>query len=49
MNDDILRLSSDVIEISEIEDKPYLEMVNRVCYYGAPNANGVILPADTAE
>lgn len=24
-------------------------MVNRVCYYDAPNLNGVMLPADTAE
>lgn len=48
MNKEIFRFSSDVIEISE-EDKPYLQMVNRVCYYDAPNANGVILPSDTAE
>ena len=48
MNKEKFCLASDVIEISE-EDKSYLEMVNRVCYYGAPNANGVILPAETAE
>lgn len=48
MNKEKFCLSSDVIEISE-EDKSYLQMVNRVCYYGAPNANGVILPAETAE
>ena len=48
MNKEKFCLASDVIEISE-EDKSYLQMVNRVCYYGAPNANGVILPAETAE
>lgn len=39
--------SSDIVELSE-DDKSYLEMVNRVCYYGQPNLNGVILPEDTA-
>lgn len=48
MNKEKFCLASDVIEISE-EDKSYLKMVNRVCYYGAPNANGVILPSETAE
>lgn len=46
MNEKIC-FSSDIVELSE-DDKPYLEMVNRVCYYGQPNLNGVILPEDTA-
>ena len=46
MNEKIC-FSSDIVELSE-DDKSYLEMVNRVCYYGQPNLNGVILPEDTA-
>lgn len=46
MNEKIC-FSSDIVELSE-DDKSYLEMVNRVCYYGQPNLNGVILPKDTA-
>lgn len=40
-------LSSKSVELSEY--KTYLLLVNRVCYYGAPNANGVSLSLDTAE
>jgi hypothetical protein len=37
-------LSSKTIELSE--RKNYLELLNRVCYYGAPNGNMVELPYD---
>lgn len=48
MNKEKFCFSSDVVELSEVEDRSYLQMVNRVCYYGAPNINNVTLPADTA-
>jgi hypothetical protein len=39
--------SSKPIELSET--KTYLELKDLVCYYDAPNLNGVELPSDTAE
>lgn len=39
--------SSKTVELSET--KTYLELVNRVCFYGKPNLNGTELPSDTAE
>lgn len=40
-------LSSQAVELSETST--YLELTNRLCYYGYPNANGVELPVDDAE
>lgn len=40
-------LSSKAVELSE--SRGYLLLVNRVCYYGRPNYNGVSLSVDTAE
>lgn len=37
-----LFLSSKTVEISE--HKTYIELLNRVCYYDAPNMNGAMLP-----
>ena len=45
MNDKVC-FSSTAIELSEHDS--YLELVNRVCFYGEPNLNGVLLPDDTA-
>lgn len=41
-------LTGKIIELSEAEDKSYLELINRVCYYDEPNLNGVILPSENA-
>jgi hypothetical protein len=46
MDKENVLLSSKTIELSET--KTYLELLNRVCYYDAPNLNGVELPSDTA-
>ena len=40
-------LSSQSVALAEY--KTYLLLENRVCYYGAPNANGVSLSLETAE
>lgn len=42
-----LHLSGAAIELAETST--YLEMTNRLCYYGKPNANGVILSEENAE
>jgi outer membrane murein-binding lipoprotein Lpp len=39
-----ISLSSRAVELAEY--KNYLELLNRVCYYSAPNANGTELPYD---
>ena len=44
--DNKLFLSSTVQELSEY--KTYLELVDRVCFYDAPNLNNVMLPSDGA-
>lgn len=41
-----IELSGQAIELSETST--FLEMTNRLCYYGEPNANNVVLPVDTA-
>lgn len=40
-------MSSNVFEIAE--HKTYLELTRRLCWYGAPNLNGVELPIEDAE
>lgn len=47
MNKEKFCLSSSVVELSEY--KTYLEMVDRVCYYDAPNLNKVMLPSEDAD
>lgn len=47
MNKEKICLSSSVVELSEF--KTYLEMVDRVCYYDAPNLNKVMLPSENAD
>lgn len=47
MKKESIVLSSKSVELSE--HKGYLLLVNRVCYYGEPNMNGVSLSKDTAE
>ena len=49
MEKDKIYLASTAIELSEEEDKPYIELTNRLCYYGEANLNGVVLPVDGAE
>lgn len=49
MEKDKIYLASTAIELSEEEDKPYIELTNRLCYYGEANLNGVVLPIDGAE
>lgn len=49
MEKDKIYLASTAIELSEEEDKPYIELTNRLCYYGEANLNGVILPIEGAE
>ena len=49
MEKDRIYLASTAIELSEETDKPYIELTNRLCYYGEPNLNGVILPIEGAE
>lgn len=44
-----LFLTSSVIELADEEDKPYIELTNRLCWYGEPNLNGVALPIEGAE
>lgn len=46
-NENTLVFSSADIELSEFST--YLELRSRLCWYGYPNANGVILPVDGAE
>ena len=46
MEKDKIYLASTAIELSEEEDKPYIELTNRLCYYGEANLNGVVLPVD---
>lgn len=49
MEQEKLYLSSNAVSLSDADDKPYLEMTNRLCWYDAPNLNGVMLPSDTAD
>jgi len=46
MNEDRIFLSSQAIDLSETNT--YIELTNRLCYYGEPNLNGVLLPIDGA-
>lgn len=46
-NENTLVFSSADIELSEFST--YIELRSRLCWYGYPNANGVILPVDGAE
>lgn len=46
MNEDKIFLSSQVIDLAETNT--YIELTNRLCYYGEPNLNGVLLPVDGA-
>ena len=47
MHKERIVLSSQSVALAEY--KTYLLLENRVCYYGAPNANGVSLSLETAE
>ena len=47
MNREKIVFASKSVELAEY--KTYLLLRNRICYYGEPNLNGVVLPADTAE
>ena len=47
MHKERIVLSSKSVGLAEY--KTYLLLENRVCYYGAPNANGVSLSLETAE
>ena len=47
MGNEKICIASKTVELAESET--YLEMTNRLCYYDAPNANGVMLPSDGAK
>lgn len=47
MNKEKFCLSSSVVELSEFQT--YLEMVDRVCYYDAPNLNKTLLLSENAD
>lgn len=47
LSNERIALSGQAIELSEF--KTYIELTNRLCYYGEPNKNKVVLPVDTAE
>ena len=49
MEQEKMFLASAAVDLAEAEDKSYLEITNRLCYYGAPNLNNVILPIEGAE
>lgn len=49
MEQDKMFLASAAVDLAESEDKSYLELTNRLCYYGKPNLNKVILPVEGAE
>lgn len=42
-----IEISSAALELSETTN--YIELTNRLCYYGEPNLNGVMLPVEGAE
>ena len=42
-----IKISSTALELSETTN--YIELTNRLCYYGEPNLNGVMLPVEGAE
>ncbi len=42
-----IKISSAALELSETTN--YIELTNRLCYYGEPNLNGVMLPVEGAE
>lgn len=44
--DERVVLASKVVELSE--SKTYIDLVDRVCFYDAPNLNGVMLPSEGA-
>lgn len=44
---DKMILSSQQVELAESDT--YITLKNRLCYYGEPNLNGVILPVESAE
>lgn len=47
MDTDRFYLASQTVELSE--EKLYIELRNRLCYYGEPNLNDVVLPIEGAE
>jgi len=49
MEKERLYLTSSVVELSDEEDKPYITLTNRLCWYGEPNLNDVELPVEGAE
>lgn len=49
MQQEKMFLASAAVELAESEDKSYVEITNRICYYGEPNLNNVILPVEGAE
>lgn len=49
MENEKIYLTSEAIDLSEEDDKPYIVLTNRLCYYGEPNLNGVVLPVDKAQ
>lgn len=49
MEQEKMFLASAAVDLAEAEDKSYLEITNRLCYYGAPNLGNVILPIEGAE
>ena len=42
-----ITLSSQATDL--VSEKAYLELTSRLCYYGEPNANGVVLPVEGAS
>ena len=48
MEKETLFLTSSVVELADEEDKPYIVLTNRLCWYGEPNLNNVILPVENA-
>lgn len=49
MNKNNAIFASKAISLSESEDKLYLELTNRLCYYDFPNYNSVVLPYEGVE
>lgn len=47
MENESFKIFGQAIELSE--NKTFIEMTNRLCYYGEPNLNGVVLPVESAS
>lgn len=49
MKQEKILLASAAVDLAESEDKSYLDITNRLCYFGEPNLNNMVLPIEGAE